>query len=261
MNNYFIYGVLPPLEFGVRADISSRDITELFDLNFSKNDLKKVHVLKLWIDIANIYGLFGKSNFDSRGNYSKSTIKALIANEEDLPAYVFEFFQAHEKDEERKKYFPQLIARYFAEEKKKSSGYLLNFLTFEHDLRVLLSGFRAKNLGLDLAKELQFEDMSNEIVSFVLMQKDRGGKFQFPLEYEDLERVLEEAGRDPSKQYQEIARYRFKFYINYFTKATFSLEGILAYMIALWILEDFFALNREEGENFLSNIVERGNVS
>ena len=95
----------------------------------------------------------------------------------------------------------------------------------------------------------------------VLLQKDLSGKFQFPMDYEELEGVLEEAGDDPSKQYEEIARYRFDFYIKYFTQHLFLMEGILAYMVALWILEDFFALKREEGEKRLNNIVERENVS
>lgn len=261
MSNYFIYGVLPPLEFGVLPEISSRELAELFDLNFSQLVLKKVHTLKLWIDISNIYALFGAKRFDSRGNYSKSTMKALIANQEELPSYVFDFFDTYKKEEERKKNFSKLIASYFKEEKGRNSGYLLDFLTFEHDVRVLLAGFRAKSKGFDIAEELQFEDLDNPIVASVLMQKDRGGKFQFPADYEDLEKVLEQAEENPSKQYEKIARYRFNFYINYFTNKTFSLQGILAYMIALWILEDFFALKKESGENVLSNIVERGNVS
>lgn len=261
MSRFFIYGILPPLEFGSRPDVSSRALTELFELNLSRSALKQVHTLKLWIDISNIYELFGGSSFDGRGNYSKSTIKALIANEEELPAYVFDFFQSHETESDRKRYFPELIAQYFREEKEKSRGYLREFLKFEHDVRILLVGFRAKKEGRNLAEELQFEDMSDPIVASVLLQKDRAGKFQFPTEYEDLEEVLEESLLNPSKQYEGIASFRFRFYIKYFTDHPFSLEGILAYMWALWILEDFFALRREDGEKLLSNIVERENVS
>lgn len=261
MSRFFVYGILPPLEFGSRPEISSRSLSELFELNLNTQALKKVHILKLWIDISNIYGFLQNSIFDPRGNYSKSTIKALIANQDELPSYVIEFFQAHEKEEERKKYFPKLIALYFQEEKKSATGCLADFLTFEHDIRILFAGFRAKKAGIDLAKELQYEDMDDPIVSTVLMQKDKAGDFLFPIEYEELESALKIAGSNPSKQYEEIARFRFKFYIKYFSNYSFSLEGILAYMIALWILEDFFALKREEGEKFLSNIVERGNVS
>ncbi len=261
MSKFFIYGMLPPLEFGAKPEVSSRDLVELFDLNLSASALKKVYVLKLWIDISNIYAILQNSGFDARGNFSKSKIKALLANQEELPSYVFEFFDAHENQEDQKQYFPELMARYFNEEKKKSSGFLNDFLTFEHNLRILIAGLRAQKLGVDLALELQYEDMDDPIVSTVLMQKDRGGKFQFPMDYEDLEAGLNAADGNPSKQYEEIAKYRFKFYIEYFSNYSFSLEGILAYMIALWILEDFFALKREEGEKYLSNIVERGNVS
>ncbi len=261
MSRFFIYGILPPLEFGSKPDVSSRALTELFELNLGSQALKKVHTLKLWIDISNIYELLSQGGFDGRGNYSKSTIKALIANEEDLPAYVFEFFQTHETEKVRRKYFPELIAHYFQEEIKKSSGNLREFLVFEHDIRVLLAGFRAKKGGRDLGEELQFEDLDDPIVSATLLQKDRGGKFQFPTDYEDLEKVLDEAGQNPSKQYEAIARYRFEFYMKYFSEPLFPMGGILAYMVALWILEDFFALKREEGEKRLNNIVEREHVS
>ncbi len=261
MSRFFIYGILPPLEFGSRPELSSKELSELFELNLTDQALKKIHILKLWIDISNIYGLVQNSHFDSRGNYSKSTIKSLIANQEDLPSYVLEFFQTYEKEAERKKYFSELIARYFREEKKNATGYLADFLTFEHDLRILFAGFRAKRMVADLAKELQYEDMDDPIVATVLMQKDKSGDFQFPPQYEDLEEALKVAGSNPSKQYEAIARFRFNFYIKYFSNYSFSLQGILAYMIALWILEDFFALKREEGEKFLSNIVEREDVS
>jgi hypothetical protein len=261
MSRFYIYGALPPLEFGSVPDISSKALNELFELNLSKSDLAKVSVLKLWIDIMNIYGLFRNQSFDSRGNYSKSTIKALIANEEDLPSYVFDFFQSYDKEEDRKKYFPKLIASYFSEEKKENSGFLHKFLSFEQDMRVLLAGFRAKKLGVDLAKELQFADLDDPIVSTVLMQKDRSGDFQFPVEYSDLEDSIREAGDDPSLQYDAVARYRFNYYNKNFTESVFSLEGVLAYMQALWVLEDYFALKKEEGEKFLSKIVEKENVS
>ena len=261
MTLFFVYGVLPPLEFGTRPEISSKELTEILDLNLSKIALKKVHVLKLWIDISNIYALFKGSFFDTKGNYSKSTMKALLASEEELPLYVLDYFEAHEKEEDRQKFFPQLISAYFTNEKKNASGALKQFLVFEHDLRVLLAGFRAKKGGIDLGAQLQYEDMGNEAVASVLMQKDLSGKFQFPIDYEDLEKSLELSLNNPSKQYEEVAKYRFEYYSKYFINYPFSLKGVLAYMTSLWILEDFFALKREEGEKFLSNIVERGHVS
>jgi Protein of unknown function (DUF2764) len=261
MSKYYIYGALPPLEFGVKPEISSRELGELFLLNLSSTEAKNVQVLKLWIDISNIYSLLNKGAFDVRGNYSKSTIKSLIANSEELPSYVLDFFQEYESEEDRKKYFPRLMARYFSEEKGVNCNSTREFLDFEHDMRVLFAGFRAKNGEADLAFELQFEDMSDPIVLFVLMQAGKGGGFQFPAEYEVLEKILDDAKGSPSKIYESLAAYRFQFYIKYYTNFLFSLDGILAYMCALWILEDFFALKQEIGESFLSKIVERGNVS
>jgi hypothetical protein len=261
MSKFFIYGILPPLDFGARPDITSRELYELLELNLSPLELKKVRVLKLWIDISNLFALFNDHKFDQRGNYSRSTIKSMIANEEDLPDYVFEFYRDYENDQERRKFFPKLISRYFEEEKNQTSGYLAEFLAFEHDFRLLVAGYRAKNSKVDLAKELQFADQSDPIVTSVLMQANSSGKFQFPAEYDDLERVVEESEGSPLKQYEGLANYRFQFYIKYFNNHVFSLEGVLGYMVALWILEDFFALNKEEGESYLSNIVERENVS
>jgi len=257
MSRFFIYGTLPSLEFKVKPEISSRALSELFELNLGKITMRKVEVMRRWIDIINIYEILNEGNFDKRGNYSKSTIKALLANEEELPRYVFDFFHEYEEVEDRRDHFSKVIAHYFCEEKKGARGLLKEFLVFEHALRILIAGFRARKGGRDLARELQYEDVDDPIVAAVLMQKDRGGKFQFPIDYEDLEKVLEDVGSDPSKQYEGIARYRFEFYMKYFTNSFFSLEGIIAYMLALWILEDFFVLKRDEGERELRNIVER----
>ena len=257
MSRFFVYGTLPSLEFNIKPEISSRVLADLFELNLGKITMHKIRVMKLWIDIINIYEILNEGNFDRRGNYSKSTIKSLIANEEELPQYLFDFFHEYKEEEARKEHFSKVMADYFRQEKKEAHGLLKEFLSFEHAIRILLAGFRAKKGGGDLSKELQYEDVDDPIVAAVLMQKDRGGKFQFPMDYEDLEKVLDDAGNDPSEQYKGIARYRFEFYMKYFTNSFFSLEGIVAYMLALWILEDFFSLKRDEGEKELRNIVER----
>ena len=249
---------MPPLEFGLRPELSSKGLYELLEETVPQ---KELYVWKLWIDLSNIHALLAGGLFDSRGNYSRSTIRALLASEDGLPEYVFEFLRDYEGEEKRREAFSALIAKYFQEEMAKHRGYGKRFLAFEHDMRVLLAGYRAHKLKRDIAWELQYEDMSDPVVYMTLMQKDVRGAFQFPIEYEELERILAEAGSDPTKQYEGIARYRFAFYNQIFIQNVFSLEGIIAYMMALWILEDLYALEREEGEKQLRNMVEREHVS
>jgi len=261
MSQFYVYSSIPPLEFFSKPDIASENLMELFNLNFTKNEMKKAHTLKLWIDIQNIYSFLFDKEFDDRGNYSKNTLKSLLVNREILPDYVFEFFSIYESEEEQKKYFPWLLSKYFKIEVEKNNGFMREFLEFEYHLRIVTTGYRSKNLKRDIGKELQFENVGDPIVAMTLAQKDTSSAYVFPYEFHDLEAAIADAGPNPTQKYDVIAEYRFNFYTKYIIDFPFTLKASLAYMMSLWILEEYFALKQDKGEVVLDQIVEKENVS
>lgn len=251
MSVYFAYSSLPPLDFTSKPDISTEGLLDLFTLNLSERQMNKVRTFQLWIDLHNIY-----ESFDARGAYSKSTLKDLLKHEERLPDYVFEFLALYEDDEERERNFAWLIAAYFQKERQRNNGFVRKFLKFENEWRIVMTAYRSKKTRKNLGRELQFENSDDPIVAMALMQKDTHSAFVFPYEYKDLERIIVEAGPDPSKQLEAMTLYRFNFYQEHIVKHPFTLEALIAYMMALWILEDYYALKQDKGELLLANIVE-----
>lgn len=261
MHTFFITGYLPPLEFNVKPSINLKELTELLEMNLPRSSLEKLKVLKLWIDLSNLEKMILGGSLDTRGNYTKEALVSFLQSEEELPEYVFTFFSAFESLEERKRFFPKLLTTYFREEEKKAKGFLKKFLKFEHEYHIIMMGIRAKRFKKDAEKELIFEDHDNPFVRYVLQQRGSPGKFIFPFEYLDLEKLIEGAGPNPTKQYLALGQYRFDYYDQGLEGKPFSLETILAYFMKLWILEDLFTLNQEKGETLLENLVENQNAS
>ncbi len=263
--HFFIYSSLPAIDFTCKPDISNDDFMSLLNLNLSKRQMKKVNTLKLWIDIYNVHASLLSDSFDDRGNFSKSFLYKLLFEKEiiveKVPDYILEFLYKYDNEEDRKKNIGWLISQYFKNEIKNSSGFLKEFLTFEYRWRVLIAGYRCKKIGRDLIRELQFENMDDPIVEYVLAQSGGASSFVFPFEYKNLEISLIDAGPNPSKQYEALAKFRFDFYLKYILNYQFTFCAVTAFMMNLWILEEHYALKQDVGEEELYNLVEKDYVS
>ena len=262
MSLFYVLASLPKLEFGSKPDVTTTCLLELFDLNLSIEGIRQLNMIRSWIDLANISRMIHHDHlFDERGNFSKSTLKELLQNQEVLAEYVFEFFSKFENEEEKKQNFSFLIARYFEEARKSAKGYLAEFLKFENEWRILVAAFMAKRAGQSIAYALRYEVQTDPIVQMALVQKDSAGPFVFPFEYSDLERSIQEAGDDPTKLMQVLLKYRFDFYGEVEYDFPFSLRRVVAYLMQLMCLEEMFALNQIEGEKQLMKLLERADAS
>lgn len=256
MSRFFVVGSLPVIDFGSKPDITVLAFSELVKDNLKGSDQKDFQEFQNWIDLNNLNHLISGKKFDAKGFLSEETMQLFISEGVGFSDYVYEFLDLFTTDQSRKENFPWLIARYFKESKDAVSRDLKPFLQFEHDWRVLVTAYRAKKVKRDIGKELQFEDSNDPIVAMAIAQKDSQGKFTFPYEYRDLERLLEEAGSNPMRQYEVMAKYRFDYYLGFVDDHQFSIVGIIAYMMRLWILEEFFDLRDDKGNKILDNLME-----
>lgn len=254
---FFLFSSIPTLEWGSKPDISWKYFLTLLEANLSKEDFEKVKTLRFWIDLNNLYSFLSEIPFDRRGNYPSDSLKDLLVKNYDLPDYVFDFFKEFESEKSRYRNFPKLIATYFQEEKKKAGRDLKEILEFEYALRVVMIGYRCSVGKLEMSHELQFEDFSDPLVIDVLKQKDARQNFSFPFEMRELEKQIEEATNNPSEQYDTVLEYRFKYYSGIVNDKPFTMISILAQMMRLWILEDYFSLKKDKGTKILENIVEK----
>ena len=125
----------------------------------------------------------------------------------------------------------------------------------------MITGYRAKKRGLDIATELQYEDSNNPDVAMMLAQSGSSSQFVFPYAFREFEARINEAEADPYKQYLLIERYRFYHYQELAIEHQCSLQGVIAYMLCLWIVEEYFSLDEGRGIKELEEIVEKKHES
>ncbi len=252
-NYYFLAPSLPPLEIGHKPEISSEELFTRFEINLSEEDLKKVIVLRRFIDLNNIRAQLLEEVIDSRGNLNEKELDEAILTSDIFPEYVFDFLKNYETPSERLKNFPRLLSQFFLEEIPLAEGFLKRYLTFEREWRLVMIALRSKQFGKDLFRELQFEDPKDPLIASILAQKDEK-EYEPPLEYTDLKELYLSCGPDPWQQYKTFAAWRFHRIDELIDQPSFSIDWILGYMAKLMILENWSDLNEEKGAMILETL-------
>ena len=258
MSLLFAYSSLPPLDFSGSSTLSIKTFYELVEATLTEKGKEALSSLKRIIDIKNIFSLQTGVLFDPKGNLLEQQLRLSIAELEHLPPYILDFLEENKEPKALLENIPKLYTLFYKEEISKG-GVIKKFLTFERDIQLLLFGCAGKQLGIDLEKFLNYEDLTDPIVSHLFLQKKSSSPFIFPYEYKALEEKLLKSGANPMKQYLSVATYRFDFYKGLFEENMCTFEGICAYMMCLWILEEKKMLDEKQGRKVLIELVEGEN--
>lgn len=251
---YFIASMLPPLVLGQKPEMSFYELTSYFATNLKPKDYEKTRAIRRMVDIYNLRSLWMGHPIDRRGNLSEKELEESLITQTDLPPYVFDFTAKYEKDEQRVRYFPWLIHKFFEREIRLNSGFLKEYFSFERELRLVLVGLRAKQLKKDVVVELQFEDAFDPIVSQILAQKD-AKTYEPPDGYENIKMIFENRHLTPLELQAALNEYRFLRIDEMLEGELFSIDRILGYMIQLTIAEQWYELNTQEGLKIVDSIV------
>jgi len=255
-NYYFLANALPELLINSKPVISYNAVMTMLNENLTASDLEQVKILRQYYDILNIQRLIEEEAFDFRSNLNSNQLKDSLLNHENLPPYVFEFFEEYSESSDRIANFSKLMSSYFNIQSNKCSV-LADIIQFERELRLTLIGYRAHRLGLDLAHELRFEDLDDEMITDLLNKKDHSS-FDFGAKYASLSEMLQDALGNPLQEERAINTFRFNFYSNYQVGHPFSLHFLLAFVMKLMIVEDFEGHDSMRGEQILNSIAQVG---
>jgi hypothetical protein len=252
---YFVGTSLPPLKIGEQPDISWDALQRLLKDNLSSRDYEQTRVLRRYFDILNIRAFLKKEPLDAFGNLDKNDLEeALLGKTGFFPSYVMSYLDRHESKEDRIFHFPELIAAFFREEVDDNHGFLKQYLEFERNLRLIITAYRAKQLGRDITKELQFENPDENLIVQLLSQKD-SKNFEPPAGYEDLKLILDENYSSPLALQKALSEFRFKKMDEMSGFNVFSFDRILAYLASFFITEKWVALDKEQGLQIIENII------
>ena len=254
MAKYFFLGsVLPPLKMGSKPDLPFENLMELFRENLKQKDLKKVTLIRLYIDLKNVRQLLMKQPLDPRGNLTEKELDEALLNRDGLPEYLFEYFDGYETEAEQIRNYSQVFIQFFKEMEKKEKGFLKFYFSFEREWRLILTGYRAKKLGADPTVELQHEDFTEPLVAQILAQKD-APFFEFPFGYEELDEKLKGIQMSPKEQYETMAAFRFHRLADKTQDHPFQIDYVLGYFVSQMIIEDWNALDEKQGNQSLTEI-------
>lgn len=251
---YFLATALPELQIGYPPDITFAMLMFAFKVNLTPEDYAKSLTMRRYYDIQNIRAFWRNEELDYHGCLDEVELEEALLTRIGLPEYVYEFMDKYDNKAERLKYFHALLVAYYVHETAKADGFLKEYLTFEREWRLVLTGFRAKKLGRDLAEELQFEDPYDDIVAQILAQKDAKA-YEPPSRYEDLKALFEEHGSDPLQLYQALCEYQFEKIAAMCGIEMFSIGKILAYLAQLILVEKWMELDKKKGMEVVDAIV------
>lgn len=252
---YFIGTSLPPLHIGEQPEISWEGLQRLLKDNLTTGDYAQTKVLRRYFDILNMRAFLRKEPLDIFGNLDRNDLEEALLGEPDLfPPYVMKYLNQYESKEDRLYHFPELIAAFFREEVEENQGFLKHYLEFERNLRIVLTAYRAKQLGRDIVKELQFEDPDEDLIVQLVSQKD-SKTFEPPEGFEDLKAILDENYASPLALHKALNEYRFKKLDAMTVMDVFSFERILSYLARFFLVEKWMALDKEQGLQIVNNII------
>jgi len=120
---------------------------------------------------------------------------------------------------------------------------LHDYLVFEREWRLIMTAFRAKQLGRDVVVELQHEDPHDDVVAQIIAQKD-AVTFEPPSGYEALKAIFVEHASEPRELHRALEFYRFSTLDEMMKNEIFSTGFLLGYMARLMICERLQEIER-----------------
>lgn len=251
---YFLATVLPPLQFETDPDIRFETLITFLRENLTDHDWKQAAVIRRYYDLLNIRSFLKGERLDPHGNWNENQLDEALLDRIHIPKYLNEFLDAYDTKAERISHFSLLLAAYFREEEKHASGFLRKFLKLEREMRLVLVAFRAKKLGRDLVRELQYEDPEETIIAQLLAQKD-DVEFYPPEPYEDLKPIFDENSDDPTNLHLALLRWRYEKIQEMVAYDQFGTDTILGYLARFILLENWLELDKNAGTQIVDSIV------
>ena len=181
----------------------------LLGINVHGADRGKVRSIGTYFDLQNMFAHWIGNEVTPYGNLDEEALEEALVTGVGLPDYVVSFLEKYQETAERVALFPKLVADFFNEEISRTSGFVKTFLEFERSTRLVLTALRAKELGRDVVRELQFEDPNDDLVAQILAQKDAKA-YEPPARWEDLKAYWDAHKESPMDLFQAQARYRFE---------------------------------------------------
>lgn len=249
-NYYFLITAFEPLEFGVRPELSLKELIDYLEMNLTAEDQKLLQILWRPVDLYNIRAFWLGKPLKEMGRFKAKELEEELLVQGDLPEYLIEFLQKYDSVRDRLRYFSSNYVAMYKDEGLR--GFLRKYFDFERNLRLVLLALRSIDSGRDVVYQLQFEDPHDPLVADILAQKE-AKEYSPPSEYEEIKTLFMNYRSDALDLNFAIEEYRFKKIEEMEVSQDFGIDRILAYVAKYMIIESVTAKDLEKGKEILSH--------
>jgi len=252
-NYYFVGAALPDVKIGEPVELTYSEFAVLLSANLTADDMRKVTIFRRFYDIKNMRHLWCDEEIEPYGNYGRLELEEAMLTGIGLRDYIYSFLEEYDETAKRLHNFSRLTSDYYRIESERTEGFLNEYLQFEREWRLVMTGMRAKKLERDLYVELQFEDTNDPIVAQLIAQKD-AKTYEPPRKYASLKPLFEMHQDHPMDLHQAVCEYRFNTVDDMLGVQIFSIDKIIGYMVQLILAEKWLELDKQKGLEKLNEI-------
>jgi len=250
---YFLACSLPNISISQKPDLTFEELKNMIYLNFQEDDLRCFELFLKFIDLNNFRLFWQNKEIDPRGSLSVSDLEDYTLSKYGIFDFVSDFLEMYETVEERLRNFTFLLVKFFDKVFQEQKGFLHKYFKLEKLIRLNLTALRSKKIKKDIVYELKFEDLSDEYVVYILTQKDQDN-FEPTKEFEEIKNIYLNNIDDPKKMNLELLKFKYDKMIDFFEEKPFTKDQIIAYAILLYMIENYYKLDIEEGIKIAQNL-------
>jgi hypothetical protein len=251
MKYYFLIAYLPEIH---RDDKKLKyRLTELLDekSHIDPKDWEDVELVLLKGDILQIERLLsGKETEVEFTVYGREFWRDQVKSPKEVPGWLSEFFESLTSEGFSPRNVDQLYQAYFDfAVQKASSPFLRAYLSFERDLRNILTAVRARGKGLSPSEFLVGE---GDLVD--TLSRSSAEDFGLSEDYPWVHRILE--AKSPQDIEDTVQRIVWETIDEMTETNQFEFDVVLAHLLKLQVLERALGLSEEQGLDIVRRLEE-----
>ncbi|MFW5754997.1 MAG: DUF2764 family protein [Tangfeifania sp.] len=264
-NYYYLVAGLPDLiPDDKKLHYSSAELRDYLKEELHPADFRLVRLFYLPFDHDNLLNIIYEPEFDwdERGNFSQEILEQFADKKQyelldisKFPTYLAEFIEMYFEDEEE---FPKAKAIRFLTEgwynwlRKSGNDFVTRFADYKQTMGNIMLALNGRKHDIPFENALIGDDEVTQA-----LRKSRSRDFGLSTEVNDIENIIQIFETDNILDRElRIDNHMWKFLDEITFFDYFTIERILAYVQKIFVVERWFKLDKEKGQQIFNQLLE-----
>ncbi|MFW5773656.1 MAG: DUF2764 family protein [Tangfeifania sp.] len=264
-NYYYLVAGLPDLiPDDKKLHYSSAELRDYLKEELHPADFRLVRLFYLPFDHDNLLNIIYEPEFDwdERGNFSQEILEQFadkkqyeLLDTSKFPTYLAEFIEMYFEDEEE---FPKAKAIRFLTEgwynwlRKSGNDFVTRFADYKQTMGNIMLALNGRKHDIPFENALIGDDEVTQA-----LRKSRSRDFGLSTEVNDIENIIQIFETDNILDRElRIDNHMWKFLDEITFFDYFTIERILAYVQKIFVVERWFKLDKEKGQQIFNQLLE-----